>query len=99
MNLLCRTLIAACATTVALSALAQSVPPPAGGTYVLRKYAIATGGARATGGTYVLTGTVAQAAAGPVPTDATGGSYRLAGGFHTTSAPQPDALFTNGFEN
>lgn len=99
MTLNSRTLIAALAATVVTGALAQTVPPPTGGTYIIQKQAIAAGGARATGGSYVLTGTVAQAAAGPVPTEATGGSYRLAGGFHTTAAPQPDALFKHGFEN
>ena len=99
MTIKIRTLIAALAALAGMGALAQSVPPPSGGTFVIQKQAIAAGGARAAGGSYVLTGTVAQAAAGPVTTEATGGSYRLAGGFHTTSAPLPDALFKNGFEN
>jgi hypothetical protein len=90
--------------TVALAALlgcatlyAQTVTPPAGGPYVLRKQAIANGGERATGGPYVLTGTVAQALVDP--SSANGSSYRLSGGFHTPSIPRTDALFANGFED
>jgi hypothetical protein len=90
-------------TTFALAAagaLAQSVPQPAGGSYVIQKQAIAGGGQRASGGTYVLVGTVAQATAGPLPAEATGGSYRLAGGFHTAAGlPRGNEIFRNGFEN
>ncbi len=93
-------LFALAATTASTLVLAQSVTPPAGGTYVMQKHAIAAGGQRVSGGSYVLTGTVAQASAGPLPTDASGGTYRLAGGFHTAAAvPRVDEVFRNGFEN
>jgi len=92
--------LCALATTASTLALAQSVTPPAGGTYVIQKHAIAAGGQRVSGGSYVLTGTVAQATAGPLPAEATGGTYRLAGGFHTAAAvPRVDEIFRNGFEN
>jgi hypothetical protein len=89
-------LLAALACT---SVLAQALTPPAGGSYAMRKQAIAGGGGRATGGTYVLTGTVGQALTDPAP--AAGGSYTLRGGFHTpsTSSPQPEITFEDGFEN
>lgn len=95
-----------CCSFLALSVLAasalagaQSVTPPAGGPYVVSKHAIAAGGQRAGGGSYVLTGTVAQAASGPISADATGGTYRLAGGFHVALAPRADDIFRHGFEN
>ena len=78
---------------------AQSVPPPAGGPYVMAKDAIAAGGQRAIGGSYVLTGTVAQAAPGPLPAAAAGGTYHLAGGFHIALAPPAGDIFHDGFEN
>lgn len=86
---------------VAASSLAgaQSVPPPAGGPYVMAKDAIAAGGQRAIGGSYVLTGTVAQAAPGPLPAAAAGGTYHLAGGFHIALAPPAGDIFHDGFEN
>jgi hypothetical protein len=76
---------------------AQTVTPPTGGPYVLRKQAIANGGERATGGPYVLTGTVAQALVDP--NSANGSGYRLSGGFHTNSIPRTDAVFADGFED
>jgi hypothetical protein len=79
------------------AALAQALTPPAGGPYVLRKQIIATGGERASGGPYVLTGTLGQVATDPNP--ASGAGYRLAGGFHSASLPLTDALFADGFEN
>ncbi len=65
----------------------------------MQKHAIAGGGQRASGGSYVLTGTVAQATAGPIPAEAAGGTYRLAGGFHAASTPRAGDIFRNGFEN
>jgi len=93
-------LLALVVATASTLAWAQSVTPPTGGTYVIQKHAIASGGQVASGGTYVLVGTVAQATAGPLPAEATGGTYRLAGGFHTAAAvPRADEVFRNGFEN
>ncbi len=100
MKLAHRCLFALAAAAASTLALAQSVTPPTGGMYVIQKHAIAAGGQRMSGGTYVLTGTVAQASAGPLPADAAGGTYRLAGGFHTAAAlPRADEVFRNGFEN
>lgn len=79
------------------SAFAQALPPPTGGSYVMRKQAIAGGGVRASGGSYVLTGTLGQALVDPIPATAT--NYRLAGGFHTPAISLGDDLFANGFEN
>lgn len=66
-----------------------------GGNYVLRKQALAGGGARATGGSFELVGTAGQAHAAV----ASGGSYRLVGGFHQAAGGPPSpSLFANGFE-
>ena len=78
-------------------AWAQGSPPPAGGPYVLAKQAIAGGAGLATGGSYALTGTVAQPAVDPLA--ATGGAYQLSGGFHGPSVPRGEDLFANGFED
>jgi len=94
-----RSLIAVLGLCAGASVVAQSIPPPTGGPFVIQKQVIAAGGARASGGSYVLTGTIAQAAAGPVPSEATGAGYRLSSGFHAVSTPLPDALFSHGFEN
>jgi hypothetical protein len=83
--------------TVGTAAIAQALTPPAGGPYVMRKQAIASGGERASGGAYVLTGTLGQVAIDPNP--ATGAAYLLAGGFHGATLPLTDELFANGFEN
>ena len=63
----------------------------------LTKQVIAAGAARASGGVFVLTGTIAQSSV--ATTNA--GSYQLRAGFHApeTLAPLPDAIFKNGFEN
>lgn len=79
------------------SAFAQALTPPSGGSYVVRKQAIEGGGVRASGGSFVLTGTIGQALVDPTAT--TGASYRLAGGFHTPAISLGDDLFANGFEN
>lgn len=71
-------------------ALAQS----SGGSYVLRKQAIAGGGTRASAGALALTHTIGQ----PHAAVASGGSYRLTGGFHAPRAAAQDPLFANGFE-
>lgn len=69
---------------------------PSGGPYSLPKQVIAGGGTRSSGGSYVLTDTAGQPAAGP----ASAGNYALQQGFHnaTSSGPLPDPLFRNGFE-
>jgi hypothetical protein len=84
------------ATLTAGTVWAQTSPPPAGGPYILNKQAIAGGAGRATGGPYVLTGTVAQPAVDPLP--ATGGPYQLSGGFHTPLVPRSGDVFADGFE-
>lgn len=77
----------------------QAVTPPAGGPYVMRKQVVASGGTRATGGAYVLTGTAGQPEAGPIPNSASGGAFRMSGGFHAKALPPLDIIFRNGFEN
>ena len=89
--------IALLGSLVCTSALAQALTPPAGGAFVLRKQAIASGGQRVQGGAFVLTGTVGQALVDPTPATAT--TYRLTGGFHSPAIALGDDLFANGFEN
>jgi len=84
-------------TLASAVALAQALPPPTGGPYALTRQVIAAGGARASGGAYVLTGTLAQPTVDPIA--ATGAVYRLSGGFHGALPSRPDALFANGFDN
>ena len=69
-----------------------------GGVFILKNQVIAAGGKRITGATFALTGTLAQATAGPSPA-ATGDNFVLRGGFHNASAPLAEAIFRNGFEN
>lgn len=79
-----------------LLAAALAAQVPSGGPYSLPKQAIAGGGTRSSGGSYVLTDTAGQSAAG----SASAGNYTLQQGFHTatSSGPLPDPLFRNGFE-
>ncbi|GMU42611.1 MAG: hypothetical protein DYH17_03045 [Xanthomonadales bacterium PRO6] len=76
------------------AALAAQVPT--GGPYSLPRQVIGAGGARASGGSYVLVGTIGQAATGP----ASGSGYAIQQGFHAAApaGPLPDQLFRNGFE-
>jgi hypothetical protein len=67
---------------------------PSGGSYRLTKQAIAGGGARSAGGSYVLVATVGQSVAGQ--TDADGAVVQQ--GFHASDAATPDSLFSNSFE-
>ena len=86
---------AGCASLLLLAsalALAQS----SGGSYAISRQVIGGGGARATGGVYVLVGTAAQATAGSTDT----ATLRLTSGFHApASEPLPAAIFRSGFEN
>ncbi len=65
-----------------------------GGSYVMRKQAIAGGGGTNSGLTYRLVGTVAETGAWV----ASGGGFRLTGGFHSPAA-RPDRLLCDGFED
>lgn len=88
--------------SVLAAAVLMAVPvladPPSGGGIVLSRQVIASGGGRATSATLELVGTIGQAEAGP---PATGGTYRLQGGFHAPFVPPPplpDPVFRDGFE-
>lgn len=68
-----------------------------GDPYVISREIIAGGGGVAAADGFSLVGTIGQSSAAP----AVGGAFELVGGFHATPlslAPQPDALFSNGFE-
>ncbi|HET7843732.1 MAG TPA: hypothetical protein VFL14_06255 [Xanthomonadales bacterium] len=77
-----------CTLLAAGGAAAQS----SGGIYTLRKSVIGAG-ATTQGTPYRLVATAAQ----PSAAVATGGNYRLTGGFHQRAGP--GALFCNGFED
>jgi hypothetical protein len=67
---------------------------PSGGTYRISKQALVGGGARSTGGSYVLVATVGQSVAGQ--TDGDGALIQQ--GFHAAAAPRPEHLFNDSFE-
>ncbi len=83
--------------TAQLPAFSLAQTPPSGGPYALPKQVIASGGARASAGSFVLTGTAGQAAT----TTASGGSYVVQGGFYQAIGTPSvvDTIFKNGFEN
>lgn len=91
-----RLLPGAVGASALLLAAALAAQVPSGGPYSLPKQVIAGGGTRSSGGSYVLTDTAGQSAAG----SASAGNYTLQQGFHsaTSSGPLPDPLFRNGFE-
>jgi len=79
--------------------LAASLPAgqPAGGNFVLLKSTIDGGGGSATGGNFVLTGTVGQPDTGAQP--ASGGEHALAGGFWAQiGSVVTELIFADGFE-
>lgn len=88
-----RLLLAGCLLAASTLLLAQS----SGGPYTIRKDDVSGGGTRATGGTYVLTGTAGQPEA--TAPAGVGTVYRLTGGFH---APAGDGaagrIFCDSFE-
>jgi hypothetical protein len=76
-----------------LAALAQS----SSASFEVPRQSIDGGAARSTSASYALDGSIGQPDAGATSTSAT---YTLSGGFHrAAAAPQPDALFANGFES
>ncbi len=83
--------------TAQLPAFGQAQTPPSGGPYALPKQVIASGGARVSAGSYVLTGTAGQS----TTTIVSGGNYVVQGGFYQAiSVPSVvDPIFKNGFEN
>ena len=82
-------------TIALIFACAGAMPAQAGDTYGIERAVIADGGATLAGGTFRLSGTVAQ----PVTSSTDGASYRLDAGFWAaSSAGQSDRIFANGFD-
>lgn len=86
------------------SAFANALPGtlggPSGDAYTVDRYTIDGGGGTSSGGIYEIQGTLGQPDADPLQ-PSMGGTFELTGGFWpglSTAAPQPDALFGNGFE-
>ncbi len=65
--------------------------------YEIKKYTINNGGGKMTGGIYEINSSIGQADASNT---LVGGDYMLNGGFwhKKDTAPQPELIFTNGFE-
>lgn len=75
---------------VAGVALGQS-----GGSFSITRHSVDAGGARSSGGGFVLVGTIGQPDAAALQ----GGGFSVQGGFHRRATGAPaDALFANGFE-
>lgn len=85
-------------TSSALSAI-EGGPVVAGGSYGITRSTIDSGGGIASGGAYVVSGSIAQADADPLQ-PSSGGSYEITGGFWPglPPAPKSDVLFQDGFE-
>lgn len=82
------------------SALPDTPGGPAGEVYAVDRYTIDGGGGSSSGGNYEIQGTLGQPDADPLQ-PSTGGTFEITGGFWpglSPAAPQPDALFANGFE-
>lgn len=89
----------------ATSTVNAAAPPPAAPTgstpvFTAIRSTVDAGGARSSGGGFVVEGTVGQHDAEPLQ-PSVGGAFAVTGGFWTgvVSAPPPgDAIFSNGFE-
>ncbi len=96
-------LMAAACGFVALQAWAAATPgessPTGGGAYAVQRWTVDGGGGRSSGGTFAISGTIAQPDADPLQ-PSTGGSYSITGGFWPGLTPvDPTAvLFGDGFE-
>lgn len=69
---------------------------PAGGDFVMIKSSIDNGGGTATGGNFVLQGTIGQADASI--TTASGGKFKVSGGFWARLGEAAELIFKDGFE-
>jgi len=80
----------------ALSLSGDAWSQASGGPYAIPRQSIDGGAASAASTTYSLRGTLGQTEAGAT---ASGAVYAVRGGFHAVPvAPQPDSLFSDGFE-
>lgn len=84
------------------SALLLAITPlhaQVGGDFEIVRSTLDGGGGYSTGGTFELTGTIAQPEADP--NIAIGGDFSLRGGFHRggTIEERPDLIFHDGFED
>lgn len=68
---------------------------PSGGDFEITNSTIDNGGGTSSGGEFTLTGTIGQHDASDTP--ATGGSYRLSGGFWGAGSVGEE-IFSDGFE-
>lgn len=66
--------------------------------YALLSHTLDGGGGRASGGGFVVQGSIAQPDADPLH-PASGGAYSVLGGFWGGVLERPEALFEDGFED
>jgi hypothetical protein len=96
-------LLAAACAFVALQARAVAAPDVSnatgGAAYGVQRWTIDGGGGRSSGGSFVISGTIAQPDADPLQ-PSTGASHSITGGFWPGLTPgDPTAvLFADGFE-
>jgi len=96
-EVLAQSLFPALVLGCALLWAAVAFSAPAGGDYVITRSTIDGGGGRATGGDFVLTGTIGQPDA--QPGGAHGSGYSLAGGFWAQATEILELIFKDGFES
>lgn len=98
----------ALATLLAASVLALGTMGPgcghavaalAGGAYAVTHWTLDGGGGKASGGSFVIQGTIGQPDADPLQ-PSSGGSYGITGGYWPGLIPgeTPDEVFDDGFE-
>lgn len=98
----------ALATLLAASVLAlgtmgpgcgHAAAAPAGEAYAVTRWTLDSGGGTASGGTFVIEGTIGQPDADPLQ-PSSGGSYGVTGGYWPGLQPgaTPDDVFDDGFE-
>lgn len=70
--------------------------PPAGGNFIIVKSSIDNGGGTSAGGNFVLQGTIGQADASIAT--ASGGDFKVSGGFWARIVEAAELIFKDGFE-
>ena len=81
-------------TLVAAGAVGRIHAQASGGGYSIPRQVVAAGADGTQGASYVLSGTLGQASAGPAIVN----DFQLNSGFHRSLGAASDPVFTNGFE-
>lgn len=83
-------------TAICLVGITAALAQSSGGDFELKKSTIDAGGGAASGGSFELVGTFAQAEANP--RQSSGGEFMLAGGFWASTSSAAGRIFSDGFE-